>query len=435
MNEAASLCIQASLELAKKGAEQESLLLFERAMLADPEDADVAIRYLHRVEDSIGGDLDAQIEQLESLEALARSRVLYVAIHRVDDLVKRANALRTKREALIRANQAPPATDEDLGAVNEVLALARNGKLDHRSSVLGGDPVRWTRILERARDQLDANAAEVPTINELIERGQLAQSFDTIGPEVRTAIERISNNWRNTPRAARALQHLDGQLGPLVAASESLDDRRAKALDGLLELLHVAASTIASTSHRAEAMARWTKFTDEHEDAIQAALKFEAPRDDSKADGSCQKALERTRLLLEKVSEVLPSLSNSSAFESARECAAKLAGAGTRIAQIQQRRYDRWAMHRIRAGYESGGDYIGVIDDEEKLGDSLVDNFRQIDMRFLSHEVQRCYSEVFDTLYARLDKPGSAKDFDSRGNKLNVLSRMLDSEKLAPSNF
>ena len=59
----------------------------------------------------------------------------------------------------------------------------------------------------------------------------------------------------------------------------------------------------------------------------------------------------------------------------------------------------------------------------------------QIDPRLLTIEVQRCYTEVFEYLFARLPGPKSKDDFSTEGSKLNVLREMADKKKKALADF
>ncbi len=66
---------------------------------------------------------------------------------------------------------------------------------------------------------------------------------------------------------------------------------------------------------------------------------------------------------------------------------------------------------------------------------TMIQHFGPIDLRILSHEVQRCYNEVFELLFQKLDSPDDAKDFDKRGTKLHVLKAMMKTPKTPLGDF
>jgi len=133
--------------------------------------------------------------------------------------------------------------------------------------------------------------------------------------------------------------------------------------------------------------------------------------------------------------EVAAHVAGTTFAQKMNDAAAILNESVSKALAAQQTRYDRWAVARVRSGYEKGKKHIGIIDEEELLGDEMISSFGSIDTRLLGHEAQRCYSEVFELLFEHLDKPDEPGDFDKRGNKLYVLSRMMGAKKRTLADF
>jgi hypothetical protein len=93
-------------------------------------------------------------------------------------------------------------------------------------------------------------------------------------------------------------------------------------------------------------------------------------------------------------------------------------------------------MERLKNGFEKAQEEgVGLWNDEEEIADVLVEYLAEIDQRYLTSEVGRCYSEVFNTLYGKLKKAKGEGDFDEKGRKLNALKRMYETDTILPERF
>ena len=147
-------------------------------------------------------------------------------------------------------------------------------------------------------------------------------------------------------------------------------------------------------------------------------------------DRACTNQLERLQRIMTQVQRELPRLVAPTISADAVKLVEELRDFGVKASEAQQKRYNEWAMNRIKVGMEKGVECLGVIsDDEETLGERMVEYFGDIDTRLLTMEVQRCQTEVFEYLFKELHGPKKKDDFESKGHKLKLLKDMFKKRK------
>jgi hypothetical protein len=97
--------------------------------------------------------------------------------------------------------------------------------------------------------------------------------------------------------------------------------------------------------------------------------------------------------------------------------------------------YNEFALARIRKCFSKAEGETGAWDDKAGIADQLVKYLAEVDQRFLTSEVGRSYSEVFEHLYGKLKRAKSNDDFEEEGRKLNVLKRMNEAEVIGIESF
>jgi hypothetical protein len=429
MNETAEKCRELGNKWFEQGRTEEALLLLERAVLSAPHDATLVLDYAARAEAALGAEPDeARSDRIEALESFVRNRILHVALDRAEDVLACANRLRIARAA---GNEGPVA-ESTLSEAGPVDDSARVADLSGPPPLDAAALSQHIKMLERR--QLSLDDSHQGPLAEALEQMRLAQSFDEVLNNATAMLARIPQ-WRSVPREAAALQHIEGTLRQLALMAEAVGDERLARLDVALGNLKTQGVRVSAHAQEVEADERWNGLIATHGRDIDKIVEFSAP-DSAQPDGACETILSSGRDSLQRVHELIPQLGRTRAGTLAQGRATALAQALARTARSQQVRYDKWALERIRGGYRASDEFIGTLmDKEEKLGDALVEQFACIEVRHLGPEVQRCFSEVFELLYAHLDKPSSPKAFDKPGNKLNVLSRMMNANKTALSDF
>jgi hypothetical protein len=419
-------------DLFATGRHVEALLVLERAINQYPGELSLVDDYIVASKEVIAKEhRESQTEHLESLEAFVKSRVLTAPLELVPQLVERASELRTSALAAVESRQDRQPFDTE----SQVWKDACAGKLALEPPQ---DPaVAKSRLaeLERIRDSLPEETAEdvIRNLDNAIAWCRLAVSFDA----ARVEADRLVGAAAAIPAIERAgylLQHADSILRPFAVEGDRLDGHRQKALDEALKRLKAESDNLTRRAREAEAKDKWESFWEQHGSAIESCRSWTAPSE-ADPDGSCQSHINSTRRVAQALQEVAAHVAGTTFAQKMNDAAAILNESVSKALAAQQTRYDRWAVARVRSGYEKGKKHIRIIDEEELLGDKMISSFGSIDTRLLGHEAQRCYSEVFELLFEHLDKPDEPGDFDKRGNKLYVLSRMMGAKKRTLADF
>ena len=419
-------------DLFASGRHVEALLILERAINEYPGELSLVDDYIVASREVIAKEhRESQAEHLESLEAFVKSRVLTAPVELVPELVQRASELRRSALAAAESRQDQQPFDTE----SQVWKDACAGKLALEPPQ---DPaVAKSRLadLERIRDTVpDATAEEViRNLDNAIAWCRLAVGFDA----ARVEADRLVGAAGAIPtveRAAYLLQHVESMLRPFALEGDRLDGHRQNALDEAIKRLKAESDRLTRGAREAEAKGKWESFWKQHGSAIESCKSWTAPST-SYADGSCQTHISSTRRIALALQEVAAHVTGTTFGQKMNDAAASLNESVSNALAAQQTRHDKWAVAQVKSGYEEGKKHIGVIDDEKKLGEAMISHFGSIDTRLLGHEAQRCYSEVFELLFERLDKPGDPEDFGEQGNKLYVLSKLMEAKKRTLAEF
>jgi len=218
--------------------------------------------------------------------------------------------------------------------------------------------------------------------------------------------------------ASHLLQAADGFARQLVMADPA---RASSVLDAL--------DRVANNRVEQQHLAQWTAF-----DADHRLRDWTAPGGWKGKKGACQRRLEELGAM-QRALATKAAMWTGAGRERADERLREIEGLAGDAAEAQQRRYELWAMARIRKGLEKGKEAMGVIDDESAIADALVEELGQVDTRFLGQAAGRAWTEVFELLYGRLDKVSGPKDFDDKKTKLSALERLAKTTKRTPAEW
>lgn len=415
--------------LLRKGRVKDALLILEHAILHLPNDISFLKDYT-----AIAMSLLEQVEseekrlRLESLENFVRGRVPHVNFDLIDSVLACADDIAKVRSA---ADVATPKTLVEPALLAEV-----------RAGRLGVEPPEEEGLVESRLQSLEEALAFVeentePLVSKMLgdalKLTRLALECDSASKEAESIISKVSL-IQSGLRAPYLLQHAEAQLRPFFVEAGKLSAKRQERLKALLFSLREQGEAIAKRSRDADAKRALEAFERDYMDEIEK-LKAWSPPSVCLRNGSCQQIVESTKKIAQALQGTMLQIQFSALSPRLNELANTLNDIVLRASNAQQILYNRWALQEVREGFDEGKKHTGVIDDEPALGDAMVKRFGPIDMKLINQEVQRCYSEVFELLYQKLDSPSDPKDFDKRGSKLYVLAQMMQTAKVQLSEF
>ena len=264
-----------------------------------------------------------------------------------------------------------------------------------------------------------------------INKLQLALQYENLFEEVERLLL-LAKNKADNSSAAMILQHSENLIRQLLTWQEK--DHREGRIVLLLTNLKKEADRISDCSRKEDSEILWTDFNKSQQSNINKAEAWQAASFNI-SDNYSQKQIELLSIIMRALQEVLSKLNHQDVSNKAVSFAEKLNGLMNEARNAQSKRYNGWVMDRMKAAMEIGDRYTGIIDKEIDLCNNMLYIFGQIDTRFLTQEVNRCYSEVFEHLFSHLHKPKSEKDFEREGSKLKLLKDIFEHNKLSVQNF
>ena len=405
--------------------------LFRRwnALAQKPGDLDLIREYVDRARDQIGATEDAveKVTQTDALLAFLSHQSAHVAPEDVDALASLAD------EILASGQDAPDnsAAEADLPPDERLQSFLSSPPSEVPASV---EDIR-ERLVEsdQARDYADERGEAFPPEAEAyVGRLQAALQHEAALAEG-TALLNLAQQEADASASAYLLQACEGIVRQVVLMETQVGPDRTAQGRALLADLKEASEHIRNQSMREDSEAVWASFEKEHGSQVRLAQKWTRPGK-SAMDGACTHQIDKVRDLMRAAQRILPQLTDAQVQGRATELMEELGECLEAASTAQQRRYNLHAMASIQKCYKAGQKHSGFIDNEQKIGRALIDNLGPLDLRHLTSEVQRCYSEVFEYLYGRLDRPGKADDFESNTNKLYVLKEMSEAKTTSIEN-
>lgn len=239
------------------------------------------------------------------------------------------------------------------------------------------------------------------------------------------AMFQAAKGAKDLTASAYLLQQCEATLRQSLALEVSLGSRAKGTGYRLLADLKAESLSLRDRTQKAESEELWKAFNQDYREKLMRIKEVDLVT----TNMTMKKHLEDLNWAVKLLQQVLAKLTHPDLITPALEELEKLHSLLQKAAETQHKRYNKWALERIREAYVHGLDHVGIIDDETEIGEVLSAWLGPIDSRYLTAEVQRCYSEVFEYLYGHLDKPGDKKDFEAKGNKLYVLKQLMDREK------
>lgn len=422
------------------GRNEIALLILEGGVIRHPEAITLLKEYValaRSVAQALPAEQNAQ--QLANLALFVQARISFISIENIEHVVALADEISVAAEAANTAlEEAPLLTDAELAYLESI----KNGPLSlieiapAQESSLSEAAHSLERLLDYATfKKLDSQTVEL--IQEGLEQVRSAQQFDLSLAEADRVLDSITSS--DECLAGYLLQQADQILRNLAVDTTEIASWRSTKLISAVQRLSTESEKASVTTKERDAKEYFKSFETSFKKEIEELDSLPHPGDSAHPDGVLQKIITAIQKAMQRLLELSPALSGT---EYAPKISAEfhdLQAKAIKWSQEQQRRYDQWAMSNIRSGYQEACDHISkvVLDDEEKIARAIISHFAEIDVRLLSPEVQRTYSEIFEIVYSRLNAPkrDEKKDFTDEGGKLYTLKIMMVKTKKSLSDF
>lgn len=431
--------IQKARDYESAGRGEIALLVLEGGVIKHPEAIILLEDYVDLAQSMFKNvSVEQSAQQLNLLSQFIHSRISFISIENIESVVALADKVRAAAELAIAAlESAPSLTDTELTTLGSI----NNGSFTFielsslQENALTEVIVSFERLLEYATYR-EFNSQTIEVIQTLLEQARYTQQFNLGLFEVDKLLNSIATCDEQI--AGYRLQQADQILRNFATdTSETASLQNDKLISAIKRLSKESDSVSAKIKSR-EAKVRFQAFEASFKADVEQLNAMATPINHTPS-GLWQRKITAVQKSMQGLLELSTALSDT---EYAPKLTAKFQDIQKKAVQYsnqQQTMYDQWAMSQIRAGYKAATEHIKrvTLDDEKKISKAIVDYFGPIDLRFLSPEVQRTYSEIFELVYARLNstKKDADKDFNDKGGKLYTLNAMMTVPKLNLSYF
>lgn len=429
---------------------REKLFHLKNRLSRQPGDPGLIKEYVDLVLDSTSREDPAdRLETYGQIESFLLERAGDVEPGEVDALLEMASSLDERREEALQQSEPDVQMYEEDRKVVDTYRDWRESGVD---TTMPGDPEETGRKLslckkvnalvrDRGKESLDG-------LESLIDRLQTASQVDESLNRAEQMIE-SANEEANHSQATYLLQSAEQIISQLVTRRGDLDEARRSKIKSKIREIEDLSKRVSKKQKEERDERRLEEFLDTHgeefkeldawdiygnwyrfKDKYRAKTKKE-PRDSSPFTSKIQQLEEMLRVL----SKLAESMSTEAGLEQVEP---RLEAMDVKVEYTRKRReqtYNEFAMTRIRACLSEAEDATGAWNNKEKIADQLVKYLAEVDQRYLTSEVGRCYSEAFEYLYGKLKRAKSKDDFQEEGRKLNVLKRMHEAETIGIEAF
>ena len=225
------------------------------------------------------------------------------------------------------------------------------------------------------------------------------EPFKVLNDELEKVISRAE---RHTNLAAKAyvLQVADSMLRQIALQCPDKDAAAETTLESQLGRIRKLSESVSDLAAEADDREAWIACLNSHRSALVAARTV-----DLEPASACTQQLERLQHLAAIVQDEASRLRGRGGRKDAKATIDEFQLLATAARERRQKKYDSWAMSRLKEGFEKGAQELGVfMNDHEDIATALVTYLAPIDIRLCSHEVQRSYTEVFEYLLAPIGK-------------------------------
>jgi methionine synthase II (cobalamin-independent) len=420
----ANTALSMARELVNKGRTQDACYYFMNALTASPGDITAIIEYVDAASSLLNqrkeaGELEAASESIDWLVSFLRERILHVCPEDIQEILDMIASLESENSSIEESSIVHDNVPEEV--TNLLYEFTSKDGLNGTVPDMACNVESRLQAVEfclESPDVLQDKQAE--QLEQL--RMKLAQSieFDTQAAQALALLEHAESD-SSPDTALYCLQIAEGAVRQMAAFKKNMNEKRAKLLDSLVIELRNRSDQYGKTKIHQESKEVWDVFKKKHSADITERTKWEEPNSFIQ-DSDCETELHRIQSLMKELQKIARRISGDEYVEKINSLSAKLQSLHQSVSITQQKRYNQWAMNQIQQAYKDGSDSLGVIKNVETLGKTIYNYLGNIDVRILTSDVNRCYSEVFEHLFKHLKGPKSKDDFETEGRKLKVLN-------------
>ncbi len=445
---------------ATKDESRERLFRLTNRLSRNPGDLEVIKDYVEFVLNSESAQQSTdKLDQYDRLESFLLGRAGEVNPDQLSELVRIAETIDERRQEVIQKTNSEFVTQE---ADQEVLETLRECRENGVDTEVPSDHGKARAKLERYRKVRSANQSRngeaIAELGDVIAKLETAVETDQILLDIRSKLQSAENSSQIS-EAGYILQSAEQHIGQLVTQKGKLGEDRKKEVEEAVKELHDVSRQVSRRQREAEDRRRWDTFMENHGEELEELLSWSPPSgrakrfkpdqfsvQDEQTGGSrlvesktsreprdelITPKIQRIQELLVRLNEAKMEMQTSDMKATAEDRIDELEEKLNGLNQRREQTYNEFAMRRIRRCLEEAENKTGTTwNDKEGIADALVKYLGDVDQRFLTSEVGRCYSEVFGYLYDKLKRAKSNDDFEEEGRKLNALKRMNKVETL-----
>lgn len=367
------------------------------------------------------GDIEEAFRQFEWLEMFLMDRLTFVRTEDVPQIIDLASNYAKNKTSLFPTPE--DFADPEEKRLEEKLNQYKNNKLAENTKL---------EEFEELREYLDT--IEYEDEEGLLEQLDLKINIKRNDQQARKLLEEgkalmsLSKELNSSSEKAYCLQICENIIRQLVVQKTLLNDQIKIEIDKLLKDLSEASKNIVDKSREEESKIIWDKFENDNNDNLRLIRTWSFP--ESLRSSLCQGQLDRIQKVILNIQKTVSQLTHNDYSDKASELIEQLSKFEEKANISQQKSYNEWAISNLKSAMQKGTEYVKTVkDDKAGIGETLIKYLAKIEPRFLTQEVQRIYSEVFEYLFNKLKKPKDEEDFEDNVRKLKVLKDMYDIPK------
>ena len=435
--------------LAKEFAENQSVrnTLFKLAnkIYHDPNDIDAIEQYVALIITSSISDSQVASSDIldicDRMEAFLLDQVRLAATGKVEEIISVAHELdKIRRSVLSNMESQRASIETPVPEDKVVLQKLESWRADGPPTDVPSDESAVREALDQSRQiraAIDSrNESPLDHLEIWIDKLETALEICTLLRESNQFIDAALSAEEPT-ESAYLMQLAEQQNRQLVVRRLELTAEQQSQVHALTRRVESASETIVERKRQRQDQRLWTKLEQAHSD-IEDILSEDLPRardNVKKGGGKFTKRIERREKVLREVNDLLPQFRTQDFRERAIDTIELLSDQLEVLQMRRQQTYNKFALHYIGEALDEGYGDTGKLGTKSRLGRSIRFNLGKIDRRYLTEEVNRAYSEVFEILFNGLKKAKSADDFEEPGRKLFTLKKMTNKEPTPIDSF
>jgi len=433
-------------EFAENRDRRERLFHLANSIYHNPDNIDALRQYATLIISSAGKDGRASpsdvLNVCDQMEGLLLDQARRVNSQYVSDILALAEDLDSVRAmALIEGDS----TKEDVGQTS----APEDEDLLHtlRSWQESGLPVDVPTDFQNLKDALD-EAREVQAVIQRRDDGVLngldfwinrLEATVEVHYVLEEANERIEAalSEDEITEAAYLLQSAERAIQQLVMSRLEVDGAWRSRIHAITRRLEEASQSTAQRKRLRADQRRWNTLERDHSNIPELLSEGlpSVPNTVQRGYSKFTKRIESRETVLRALNRTLSQLQTRNLQQKAVGLIEQLSDQMEELHTRRQQAYNKYALHYIAKALKEGVSQTGVMGDKKLLSEAMITHLGKINRQYLTEEVSRAYSEVFELLYGKLRKAKSKEDFDEPGRKLHLLKRMADRDSSPIDSF